>query len=567
MTLRFYLLFTILSKETIRCLDAQFSNSGPTKISGMAAITNMPLRHLGALGGCTRHCGMRYISIASTSGPKLNPGTEKGPLKSDFSIVEQLQRYQNTFPEEVQTNKSINEYLLHRKTGNVKELRLGIKYSSAKVAELSKIIEAILAEPLAAGNQKWLGDIAQRDRSKNATFRFNQEVNVDKETNTFSIPCSMLSAEIRPTFAEIFGPPEQMQDIELVELNEPTDNCVFELLVTDSVIVSGERANAVVVDNSEYTEPSLQKSPVSFSKFTQSQNIIKLDSRLYLEAVEAFLEHDTKATDTFISGLQNSNIYELQKLLSWYLRPLVTQRLLLNDIASRVEANKPEVENDLPEHIISQFRTDAHAELQRDFEPDTASYFKRKLPWWKLYLINDNVEYQLKDYFSKNFMNKSIEAYGYTRGRIVTSLQNQNGQRPTEQFENPIYDLRQSVIDDRISAEIQPQVYTRITQALLFYQVPITAMAFLAYWHFNFTANAALALTSLGIMVGFNHVSKHWTNLQKKWRLTLYNDIRKCIEGPCQTQLLKELAWQLNQRRLRNSVRQATLESLHHEME
>ena len=531
----------------------------------MATTKIMPLRHLSVLGGCTRHCGKRYITIVSTSGPKVNSETEKGPLKNDFSIVEQLQRYKNTFPEDKATTKSINEYLHHRKTGNIKELRLGIKYSSAKVAHLSRIIEAILAEPLAAGNQEWLRDIAQRDRSKNATFRFSQEVNVDEETNTFSIPSSVLSAEIRPVFSEILGAPEQLQDIELVELNELTESCVLELLVTDSVIVSGERANAVVVDNSEYTKPSLQKSPVSFAKFTLSQNTIKLDSSLYLEAVEAFLKHDTKATDTFISGLQNSNIYELQKLLSWYLRPLVTQRLLLNDIISRVEANNYKVENDLPEHTISQFRTDAHAELQRDFEPNLAFFFKRKLPWWKLYLKNDNVEYELKDYFSKNFMNKTIEAYGYTRGRIVTSLQNQNGQNPTENFENPIYDLRQSVIEDRISAEIQPQVYARITQALLFYQVPISAIAFLAYWHFDFTANAALALTSLGIVVGFNHVSKHWTKLQKKWRQALYNDIRECIEGPCQNQLLKELAWQLKQRNLRNRVRSATLESLHQE--
>ncbi|KAJ9100150.1 hypothetical protein QFC19_005683 [Naganishia cerealis] len=531
----------------------------------MATIKNMPLRHLSSLGGCTRHCGKRYITIVSTSGPKENSGIEKGPLKNDFSIVEQLQRYKNTFPEDKGATKSINEYLHHRKTGNIKELRLGIKYSSAKVAHLSRIIEAILAEPLAAGNQEWLRDIAQRDRSKNATFRFSQEVNVDEETNTFSVPSSMLSAEIRPVFSEILGAPEQLQDIELVELNELTESCVLELLVTDSVIVSGERANAVVVDNSEYTKASLQKSPVSFSKFTPSQNTIKVDSSLYLEAVEAFLKHDTKATDTFVSGLQNSNIYELQKLLSWYLRPLVTQRLLLNDIVSRVEANNYEVENDLPEYIISQFRTDAHGELQRDFEPNLAFFFKRKLPWWKLYLKNDNVEYELKDYFSKNFMNKTIEAYGYTRGRIVTSLQNQNGQKPTENFENPIYDLRQSVIEDRISAEIQPQVYARITQALLFYQVPLTAIAFLAYWHFDFTANAALALTSLGIVVGFNHVSKHWTKLQKKWRQVLYNDIRECIEGPCQNQLLKELAWQLNQRNLRNKVRSATLESLHQE--
>ncbi len=70
-------------------------------------------------------------------------------------------------------------------------------------------------------------------------------------------------------------------------------------------------------------------------------------------------------------------------------------------------------------------------------------------------------------------MNKTIEAYGYTlRGPLPPALQNQNGQKPTENFENPIYDLRQSVIEDRISAEIQPQVYARITQALLFTKCP-----------------------------------------------------------------------------------------------
>ncbi len=100
-----------------------------------------------------------------------------------------------------------------------------------------------------------------------------------------------------------------------MELNELTESCVLELLVTDSVIVSGERANAVVVDNSEYTKASLQKSPVSCSQIHPSQNTIKVDSSLYLEAVEAFLKHDTKATDTFVSGLQNNNISSSKTLI------------------------------------------------------------------------------------------------------------------------------------------------------------------------------------------------------------------------------------------------------------
>lgn len=472
-------------------------------------------------------------------------------------MTEALNVYKKIFPGDTTTAKTIDEYLLYRQVGNVRQIRVGIRYSSPEVARRSRIIDAVLAEPLATGNGQWLAEIAARDRTRNARFTYRQESEIDRSSNTFAIPASMLAAAYRPLFADALGPPEASHDIELVELNQEDEPCTLELFVADAVTTPSATGSALVVDNSDYTRPSRVAAPPAFDRHSRSQNIIKLDSQLYMAAVGAFLEHDTGATDTFINGLQNSNIYELQKYLAWNLRLEVVLRLLESQLLARILANKPELPDSEADKLITEFRANAHLELQRHFEPATAAFFRRKLPWWKLYVKNDNVEYELKDFFMRNFMNRSIETYGYTRGQLVTALE-----APNSTFENPLYTLRQSVIDDRIATEIQSRVYTMLTQGLLFYQVPVSALAFAAYWHFDFSANSALALASLGWVVGFNHVSLQWTRLSKKWRQALFNDIRQCIEGPCQQQLQAEVVTQTAQQDVRNHARSAAVASL-----
>lgn len=527
----------------------------------MAVSLRAFLRQIGSSGTVWTKYSTRFLTSVASESAVVERKTD---TFSQHSMVEQLNSYKNTFPEDQTSCSNIDEYITHGRIGNVQLIKLGIKYNNESVAKSSRILEALVAEPLAEGNEAWLSKIAARDRSKNTVLKFSTDANIDEASNTFAIPSSVLSAELRSLYVEAVGPRQKMHDIELVELNKQSEDCILELLVTDSLTSvtrsDGPRVIAVIVDNTEYTPPSLQKTPTSFDTASPNEKIIKIDSAKYMDAVEAFVNYDTKAVDTFVSGSQNSNIYEVGKLLTWCLRPQILQNILLDVMKSSILSNRTEVTNDSLNSVISQFRTAAHAELQQDFEPKTKTFFRRKLPWWKLYFKNDNVEYELKEFFIHNYMNKSIEAYGFTRGRIVTSFHHETN---SSEVDNPLFSLKQEIIDHRITSEIQSQVYSIISKAFLYYQLPISAVAFAAYWYFQFTANSALALTSLGVVVGFNYVSKNWTRVTKKWRQALYNDTRECIEGPCQQHLLERLKQQVEQRDHRNSVREATIRSLH----
>lgn len=160
---------------------------------------------------------------------------------------------------------------------------------------------------------------------------------------------------------------------------------------------------------------------------------------------------------------------------------------LLHNIKSQIKeqistAAAPEEINDISNMEIARFTDLVNTELQDEFKPKTTKFFHKNLIWWKLYYKNDNVEYDIKDFFMNHFMNKSIENYNYLKGKI--SLVD------AEVIDNPLLKLKNKVINKRIAEEIQPFDIPCIWRLHFYITTPY--ITYIILWFINILATALM---------------------------------------------------------------------------
>lgn len=136
-------------------------------------------------------------------------------------------------------------------------------------------------------------------------------------------------------------------------------------------------------------------------------------------------------------------------------------------------------------------------------------------------------------------MNKSIASFNFLSGKI-------NPADSDISVENPLFSLKKEVINKKISEEVQPKVYRALGEGFLYYQLPISLLSFFGFQYLGYAANDCIALATLGLVLGFNQVSKIWTSYTQLWLNNLFEEVRICIGKQCVEEgLLKESNIQL----------------------
>ncbi|EMG51111.1 hypothetical protein SBY92_001907 [Candida maltosa Xu316] len=480
------------------------------------------------------------------------------------TLVYNLNDYRSSFPNDTTVNQDISEYIdLNRDKITPNVLKIGIIYENPQVEKESKIIECLLADPLASGNSKWFNEIAKRDSKGN--FHYKKEVVIDHNNHQFGIPSPILAGSYRNKFNQA---DDQPNDLVIEEVSDLADVTGYTYLVNVSNQLSTldhyprttqSKILLNIIDNTEFTPKSFESTPVTFENSSKS-HLIKINSQLAFTGIASFLEKDVAASDVFIDNMTNSNIYELYKALSWFSQTPVLSTWLLDNIkvniARKINATaSPQETNEISNLDISRYIDLVNTELQDDFEPKAINFFHKNLSWWKLYYKNDNVEYDIKDFFMNNFMNKSLENYNYLKGKISSTDANV--------VENPLFNLKTDLINKRIAEQIQPVVYQALGQGFVYYQLPISVISFLAYQYFGFSPNECITLASLGLVLGFNQVSKVWTHFTDGWLKNLFEEIRICLSKECvEDGLMKESNVQLEKSLKSTSLRQKILDEL-----
>lgn len=465
--------------------------------------------------------------------------------------------YKKSFPDDQRINSSFQEVIaLNKKFPE--NISIGVVYENDTVRQNSKVIESILADPLAAGNHSWYQGIVDRDRLVNNKFAYYE--NAMSERNIYSVPSPILSYKLLPVYKQIVGDNHQYSDqeifnnVQIVELNDLSD---FAPTFHYYIYVTGDLLNPIrvpqeikdqilitVIDSEDFTPKSNELTILQFDESVKS-HIIKINSRLSFAGIDEFLSHGAKGASKYVQDVENSNIFELLKLTYYYLNSGVLKKWIIEGALDNLKANLHKVNsgdyNNIKNKDIQQFSQSIHSELQNDFIPQTNEFFKT-IRWWKLYLKNDNIEYDVKDYFNKNFMNKSIENYNYYRGIIVSKLQQNQGTYSVDPIDNPIFSYKDKLINEKIENEVQPVIYASLVENFSYYQLPLSIIAFLSYQYFGFQPESATALAALGWVIGFNNVSHKWEKFSQKWLNGVYEDVRVILGKSCiENGLLKEL--------------------------
>lgn len=507
---------------------------------------------------------------------RLNSSSAPESLNEPILLVqESLRKYMRWYPQDAVTYATIQTYVdLQRNMNRTQCLLVGVVYENEQIKGSSKLIEALLADPLSSGNEKWFSQLETRPRDVNNMIAFPDEEQAElllpeafqRTTNKLTVQSPVLSADYRSVFPEVFEPLEsKLNNLILLEINRDgdiaklVDVCHFYIYVTRefSTLMDSmprhvqKKILLTVVDNSEYSPLSSEISPVTFDmNFNVTHHAVKINSTQMVQGVHDFLSQGTKAGAEYFDFLQKSNILEVSKFLLWFLRTENLSEWLFHIIRDEIAQNTlleqyiRKVYEDLRLNSVASCSSSMHSELQKDFIPNTDKFFRQKLRWWMLYFKNDNVEYALKDYFMANFMPKSVTAYNYVKGQLVARLQEQKFAKYPNTFEvtNPLEAFKLKLINERILLEVQLVVYTSIVTALVCYQLPLTFLSLVGYGWFGIQGQTAAAVSTLGWVLGFNQVSKQWHEFTKKWLSQLYDEVRLVISKGCiDNGLLKEL--------------------------
>ncbi|CAN3485848.1 hypothetical protein DICA0_F26940 [Diutina catenulata] len=518
--------------------------------------------------------------------------------QSTALLATAFSRYKQFFPRDEATLGQMDAVTaLHEGEEESKTIKVGVFYANHTVQANSKVIPTLLADPLAAGNRQWFDAIDKRNRTDNYQFIYKSPVKTDVSTpaggaaatsltqerifslfrrspgqpgeadegaqDVFMVPSPILSAIYRQRFP---GTVNSTNNLEIFEINNLAaanlNDFHFLIQVTNQFKPSSfdydiqQRVFVTVVENLEYSPPSTETTPCEFD-VNSDQHIVKINSALAYGGMADYLVNGATAGEEYAVAMRDSNIFQLYKTLGYCIDTEVLDQWLMKGIASGVAANTTttEVLDEISAKItsgeIKGFSEAGHRELQYEFEPATTRYFGRNLSWWRLYYLNDNVEYNLKDFFSLHFMPKSIESYAYLKGHIASSMQHQPYSAYTRGEDidsNPLLAIKNELIADRLSSEVQPKVYRILAQGFVYYQLPVAVVAAVGYMHFGISANAAVAISLLGLFAGFNHVSREWLKFSRKWLSQLFEQVRTTLGHECVDEgLLKELKHAYNE--------------------
>ncbi|RLV93656.1 hypothetical protein JA1_002380 [Spathaspora sp. JA1] len=460
--------------------------------------------------------------------------------KRPETLISTLQNYKSSIPQDILVNNNITQFCnVESKKYEPLTLTIGIFYANTKTRTKSKIIETILADPLSENHNQWFNKIQERNKTSIVSFQYSQ--NIVSSDITYKIPSPILSGVYRPNYN--FEPQQFPTDLIIHEINQDISNVnvsdyTYLICVDDQIKINQfneETQDKIlfnIIDNESYSPPSIQDTtPVAFIS-EPNTNIIKINSKLAFDGIKEFVEKDVAVASEYLQSVRDSNIYELLKGITWMSNKETISEFLLNNIKSNIEKhlkslNEPQENHRLATKDITKFVEFVNSELQDEFQPQTKEFFRKKLNWWRLYYKNDNVEYDIKDFFNTNFMNKSIEKYNYLSGKI-------SGVNEVEtELSNPLSDLKTSITNERITQEVQPLVVKTLASAFVYYQLPIGTIAALAYQFFDFSSNSCIALFTLGLVVGFNQVSRIWIEFTQNWLSSLFEEIRVCLSKDC----------------------------------
>ncbi|KAH3682731.1 hypothetical protein WICPIJ_006302 [Wickerhamomyces pijperi] len=440
-----------------------------------------------------------------------------------------------TFPNSNSLHSQVRTLTKRLKTPNVTPIRIGL--IGSKTSLLNSLLIDIYED--SQRDKLWYDALTQRDGGVDNVISYTNEesqIVTDKENGRFIVPSPILK-DLNIEFVEVNGGKSE----------KLTSSCSFFLNFSTS-----ERATLLTAGFPTYTFKDLQCSDeanevLGYTEIDSAryERIIKLlkrspsNSTIYskeypLTNIAQFREILGKAISQADNKLYAAIISNLQTQLS-------TSSLSLNQLQNQTQhLNK----------IISSYAEYLNLTFQRQFKPSFHQFQFKTLAWWKLYTSLNAIPAKFHNFLDNDkFLNDSIKQYSYIQGQISTSSESEfiDNQQEIITQDNPLIELKSEILTKDIPALTKrgnDLLYTNFIN----FQLPLIALSNFGVILLDFSTYSMASVALLGLVIGFNNISRDWAKYTKSWEIEVLEGFRGRINN-VEKQLKNEVElWSQNEK-------------------
>lgn len=426
---------------------------------------------------------------------------------------------------------SLNKDLIETETDvatieSPSNIRIGL------IGSKSSLLNTILSDPFAS-NQDWFEEFKTRENKSSTLTKYSD--NFQRIDNVWGIPSPFLN-------------PNKRKGLEFLEIKDIdcNDGCHFYLSFEDNLLNDSIR-NWSIYSWNDINSIDLKKlnldeiDQINLPKLTINQ----INSEISEFAIE-LLRKSPKNSPIYTKLTEPSNILSFIKIIDNLIekKDLINLNLfnsILNNIETQLIKNSLNL-NELNEKnvqilkFINNWNELTHNEFQHKFKPFVNNYERKNLSWWKLYFKADEIKIILKKMFDTQLLNDSLKNYSYIKGQIDSfssfPTSNQkfefNKELKSLPIENSLTKIKNELIENDAS-DLQLKAIKLIAINLCSIQFPIVLLSILGNNLYNFSNYSMIGLGSLGLVIGFNRVSKNWVKLIEDWKSDIFEKIRLSI--------------------------------------
>lgn len=442
----------------------------------------------------------KSISISPKPTPSTSTSTIKASIEkpTPFDIKEKivnLQRCKNLFKDEHGLFGKI-DLLVQQLRRPDTPIRVGI------IGSKKTLLDTVLADPFAT-DQSWYDQLLERP--KNVVLKYSNDFEISEKV--YNIPAPVLSTH-------------NLELIELENLGQYNDGCHLYLNFANSV-------------DPKWPTYELQDEDVEIPGTNE------INSKLAYEAISLLKESPLNST-TYTKLYNASNFPHFNNTLNKLLISESVITKLYKSIVKNLQTQNIHYSMTLEEldfkdlrikEYISQWSESAHREFQTSFQPFVTKFEAEQLAWWKLYYKNDDIETILINMLNSGFLNDSLKNFSYVKGQIdsFSSFSEKNEEKlekiSSKLDQNALTQLKNQIIEEDL-IPIQNKVIKLLVLNFVGLQLPVALVSAGGYFLYGFSFYSMFGLGSLGLVLGFNNISKKWLEIITQFKTNLFEKTR-----------------------------------------
>jgi hypothetical protein len=377
------------------------------------------------------------------------------------------------------------------------------------------VLNSILADPFAV-DQTWYHEFQKRSKREDNVITFSSSF--ETSGNIYNIPSPFLKS----------------QNLEFVELKNElkgNDRCHCYVSFQDSTSLEIQNWPVYQYNDSDLVN---DEPPV----LTQNE----ICSEIAEKGVNLLVESPQNAT-IYTKLFSSSHISQFIQLTQQISEPYRVVSKLYNSVRKNLCEQNAQFSMTMEElsqrdqkirKFIAEWDQESHRELQTRFKPYVTSYESKELPWWKLYYRADDVQAIMAEMLKQGILTDSLKNYSYVKGQIDSFTSFQIDETPDFRSmlegldHNHLTTLKRTIIQEDL-VSLQNKAVKIVMANMLGVQLPVILLSIPGAIIYDFSLYSMCGMASLGLVIGFNRISKEWLKSMDLFKLDLFEKVRLAL--------------------------------------